>query len=99
MAPALLLLVVVVVGGSIAASLFLRGWVRDGARREAHLRDPHTHTVAFAIPTGVDPVIAESALATRASAPGTTASAWSTASASSARSRSATRCAASWRAS
>ena len=63
MSPALLLLVVVVVGGSIAASLFLRGWVRDGARREAHLRDPHTHTVAFAIPTGVDPVIAESALA------------------------------------
>ena len=63
MAPALLLLVVVVVGGSIATALFLRRWVRDEAQREAHLRDPRTHTVAFAIPTGVDPVVAESALA------------------------------------
>ena len=63
MATAILFLVVVVVGGSIAINLFLRNWVRDESRREAHLRDPHTHTVAFAIPSGVDPVTAESALA------------------------------------
>ncbi|KRE94022.1 hypothetical protein ASG76_11480 [Nocardioides sp. Soil774] len=63
MAPALLLLVVVVVGGTIAINLFLRNWVREGAQREAHLRDPRTHTVAFAIPNGVDPVTAEAALA------------------------------------
>ena len=63
MATAIVLLVVVVVGGSIAISLFLRNWVLEESRREAHLRDPHTHTVAFAIPTGVDPVIPETALA------------------------------------
>ena len=63
MAAAIVLLVVVVVGGSIAISLYLRKWVLEESRREAHLRDPHTHTVAFAIPTGVDPVIPETALA------------------------------------
>lgn len=63
MATAIVFLVVLVVGGSIAISLFLRNWVREESRREAHLRDPHTHTVAFAIPNGVDPVTAESALA------------------------------------
>ena len=63
MATAILLLVVVVVGGTIAINLFLRNWVRKESRREAHLADPHTHTIDFAIPTGVDPVNAESALA------------------------------------
>lgn len=63
MATAIVLLVVVVVGGTIAINLFLRNWVRKESRREAHLMDPHTHTIAFAIPTGVDPVNAEAALA------------------------------------
>ena len=63
MATAIVFLVVVVVGGSIAISLFLRNWVLEQSRREAHLKDPHTHTIAFAIPTGVDPVIPETALA------------------------------------
>jgi hypothetical protein len=63
MATAIVFLVVVVVGGTIAINLFLRNWVREESRREAHLMDPHTHTLAFAIPTGVDPVNAESALA------------------------------------
>ena len=63
MAPTILLLVVLVVGGSIAISLFLRNWGREESRREAHLRDPRTHTVAFAIPPGVDPVTPETALA------------------------------------
>ena len=63
MAPAILLLVVLVVGGSIAISLFLRAWVREESRREAHLKDPRTHTIAYAIPNGMDPVTLETALA------------------------------------
>jgi hypothetical protein len=63
MAPAFLLLVVLVVGGSIAISLFLRSWVREESRREAHLKDPRTHTIAYAIPNGMDPVTLETALA------------------------------------
>ena len=63
MAPAILLLVVLVVGGTIAIGLFLRSWGREESRREEHLRDPRTHTVAYAIPNGVDPVILETALA------------------------------------
>lgn len=63
MAPAIIILVVVVVGVTIAINVFLRNWVREESRREAHMRDPHTHTVAYAIPNGVDPVTAESALA------------------------------------
>ena len=63
MATAIIFLVVVLVGGTIAINVFLRNWVREESRREAHLRDPHTHTVAYAIPTGVDPVTVESALA------------------------------------
>jgi hypothetical protein len=61
-AAVLLLLVVVVIGG-IGINVYLRGWVREESRREAHLRDPDTHTVAYAIPNGVDPVTVESALA------------------------------------
>lgn len=63
MAAAIILLVVIVVGVTIAINVFLRNWAREESRREAHLRDPHTHTVAYAIPNGVDPVAAESALA------------------------------------
>ena len=63
MVPAILILVVLVVGGTIAINLFLRNWVREQSRREAHLRDPRTHTIAYAIPNGVDPVTLEAALA------------------------------------
>jgi hypothetical protein len=63
MAPAILILVVVVVGGSIAIGLFLRNWGREQSRREAHMRSPRTHTLAYAIPNGVDPVVLETALA------------------------------------
>ena len=63
MAPALLLLLLVVVGGGIAINLYLRTWVREDSAREAHLRDPNTHAVAYAIPNGVDPVVVETALA------------------------------------
>ena len=62
MAAALVLLLLVVAMGGIAISLYLRSWVREESRREAHLRDPRTHTVAYAIPDGVDPVTVESAM-------------------------------------
>lgn len=63
MAAAILLLLVVMLIGGIGINLCLRSWVREQSRREAHLRDPNTHTVAYAIPNGVDPVTVESALA------------------------------------
>jgi hypothetical protein len=63
MAAAILLLLVVVVMGGIGINLYLRSWVREESRREAHLEDPATHTVAYAIPNGLDPVTVESALA------------------------------------
>lgn len=62
MATAIVILVVVVVGAGIAVNLYLRTWVREDSQREAHLRDPHTHTVAYAVPGGVDPVTIETAL-------------------------------------
>ncbi|GAB3250959.1 hypothetical protein GCM10027448_16030 [Nocardioides dilutus] len=55
------IVVVVIVG--IGIGLYLRSWLGEESRREAHLRDPNTHTVAYAIPNGVDPVTVESALA------------------------------------
>jgi hypothetical protein len=63
MAAAIPFLLVVVVIGGIGINVYLRRWVREESRREAHLRDPNTHTVAYAIPNGVDPVTVESALA------------------------------------
>ena len=51
MAAAILLLLVLMLIGGIGINLYLRSWVREQSRREAHLRDPNTHTVAYAIPT------------------------------------------------
>ncbi len=99
MAAAIVFLLIVVVIGGIAINLYLRGWVRDESRREAHLRDPDTHTVAYAIPNGVDPATSCPRWREPVSPPGSTASAWSSASASSATSRSVSRSAASSKAS
>jgi hypothetical protein len=63
MAAAIVFLLIVVVIGGIGINLYLRNWVREESRREAHLKDPDTHTVAYAIPNGVDPVTVGSALA------------------------------------
>ena len=52
---AILMTGAVVVG--IAVALFLRSWSREEAEKEARLRDPRTHTIAYAIPSGVDPVM------------------------------------------
>jgi hypothetical protein len=63
MVAAILLLLIVVLVSVIGINLALRSWVREQSRRDAHLRDPNLHTVAYAIPNGVDPVTVESALA------------------------------------
>ena len=56
MAAAIIFLLTLVVIGGVGINVYLRDWVREESRREAHLRDPGTHTVAYAIPNGVDPV-------------------------------------------
>ena len=63
MAAAIVFLLIVMLIGGIAINLYLRSSVREESRREAHLRDPNTHTVAYAIPNGVDPATILSALA------------------------------------
>lgn len=59
-AVAILVVVVVVLGVSIP--LLLRSWGAEQSRTEARLHDPQTHTVAFAVPNGVDPVVVRVAL-------------------------------------
>ena len=51
------ILVTGVVAISIAIALFLRSWVLTESETEKRLHDPHTHTIAFVIPNGVDPVV------------------------------------------
>ena len=41
----------------VAIALSLRSVVVDHERTESRLRDPHTHTVTYAIPNGIDPVV------------------------------------------
>ena len=41
----------------IAVALSLRSVVKDEERTESRLHDPHTHTVVYAIPNGIDPVV------------------------------------------
>jgi len=41
----------------VAVALSLRSVVEDHERTESRLRDPHTHTVTYAIPNGIDPVV------------------------------------------
>lgn len=62
MAAATIILVVLILAVSIATLLFLHSWGAEQSRREARILDPHTPTVAFAIPNGVDPVVVELAL-------------------------------------
>lgn len=62
MVTALAIMVVALLAGSVAISLFLRSWGAEESRVQARLRDPHTHTVAFAVPKGVDPVVLKLAL-------------------------------------
>jgi hypothetical protein len=54
-AAALMSILVVVV--IVAAAVSLRSLVEDEKRTESQLHDPHTPTVTYAIPNGVDPVV------------------------------------------
>lgn len=56
MAAAIFLLVTGVVIAGILINLYLRSWVASESRAEARMHDPHTPTVAYAVPNGVDPV-------------------------------------------
>lgn len=57
------IIVLIVLGATVVVALALRSWVFAEARTEARLHDPQTHTVAYAIPAGIDPVELEAALA------------------------------------
>lgn len=54
-AAAILLVLVLVV--TVAILAFLRSWGAEESRTETRLHDPQTHTVAYAIPNGIDPVV------------------------------------------
>jgi hypothetical protein len=62
MIAALVIVVVIVLVLGIGVPAFLRSWGAEEARTEARLHDPHTHTVAFAVPNGVDPAVIKAAL-------------------------------------
>jgi len=62
MVAAAVIMVVVVLVVGVAIPLFLRSWGAEESRTEARLHDPRTHTVAYAIPNGVDPVVVRLAL-------------------------------------
>lgn len=57
MAAAVILFVIVVLFVTVAVNIYLRSLVGAEGRTEAHLRDPRTHTVAYAVPNGVDPAL------------------------------------------
>lgn len=57
MVAAAAIIVVLVLAANVAIAIFLRSWVAEESRTETRLHDPHTHTVAYAIPNGIDPVV------------------------------------------
>jgi hypothetical protein len=62
MVAAAAILVVLVLVVSVGIVLFLHSWGAEEARTEARLHDPRTHTIAYAVPNGVDPVVIRLAL-------------------------------------
>lgn len=62
MIAAVVILIVIVVAGTVALAWGLRGWMGEESRFEAHLHSPETHTLTYAIPNGVDPVVVKVAL-------------------------------------
>lgn len=62
MVAAAAILVVIILVVSVAIPVFLRSWVAEESRTDARLHDPRTHTVAYAIPNGIDPVVVRLAL-------------------------------------
>ena len=57
LAAAVVILVVLIVVVSVAIPLLLRSWGAEQSRTDARMHDPRTHTISFAIPNGVDPVV------------------------------------------
>jgi hypothetical protein len=57
MVAAALVLVVLILVLWIAVPLLMRSWGAEQSRTEARMHDSRTHTIAFAIPNGVDPVV------------------------------------------
>jgi hypothetical protein len=62
MIPAAAILIVLVLVITFAVAAGLRGLVFAEARTEARLHAPSTHTVSYALPTGVDPALVKGAL-------------------------------------
>ncbi|QBR93801.1 hypothetical protein [Nocardioides euryhalodurans] len=54
MGAALFIAVLVMIAGLVVA-LVLRSLVRQEEKTDARLHDPHTHTVSYEIPNGVEP--------------------------------------------
>jgi hypothetical protein len=63
MIAALVIIIVIVLLAGIAIPSFLRSWGADEARTEQRLHDPSTHTVAYAVPNGIDPAVIKAGLA------------------------------------
>lgn len=55
MAGAIIVLLIVAIVIGVAINAYLRSWVKAESRLEAHMHDPHTHVVEYAVPEGVDP--------------------------------------------
>jgi hypothetical protein len=62
MVVAMGILFLVFVVALVAVAMGLRRWTLDEARTEARLHSPETHTVAYAVPEGQDPVFVMAAL-------------------------------------
>ena len=60
LAAAVLLVVALVL--IVATALLLRSWGRAESQIEERLHDPQIHTIAYAVPNGVDPVLFKTAL-------------------------------------
>lgn len=58
------LLVVLFLVMSAVTVLGVRSFLARESHNEAHLRDPRTPTIAYAIPNGIDPAVIKAALST-----------------------------------
>lgn len=63
MIAALVIIIVIVLALGVLLPAFLRSWGLEEARTEQRLHDPGTHTVAYAVPNGIDPAVIKAGLA------------------------------------
>lgn len=64
MVTAAVIVLVLVLIASAGVMYLVRGMLTQEERVEEHMHDPHTHTITYAIPNGVDPVVVKVALST-----------------------------------